>query len=142
MRELGRRGGKVSPQTRLRKTADDDLREQVRDTLSRALRGEEVPKAALDAARSLFSYRADAPPVERGLDGEYGGERMPDGTRPTGLADVVNLAAELGQLDALDGLVEAFRNVVAAAEATPPSSLGVPFSPEHRDTDPADASRE
>ena len=54
MRELGRKGGLVSPQTKLRKAADDDLREQAREVLARALRGEEVPKAALDSARSLY----------------------------------------------------------------------------------------
>jgi hypothetical protein len=55
MKELGRKGGKVRPNTRLRANVDDDLREQARDVLARALSREEVPKAALDSARSLFS---------------------------------------------------------------------------------------
>jgi hypothetical protein len=89
MRAIGKKGGSRSPLTKLRKAADDDLREQARETLSRALRGEDVPKQALDAARSLFSYRADSPPVERREDGEYAGERMPNGKRPVSLGDVL-----------------------------------------------------
>jgi hypothetical protein len=42
----------------------------------------------LDAARSLFSYRSEQPPA-RQADGEYTGERMPDGRRPVGLGDVL-----------------------------------------------------
>jgi hypothetical protein len=70
MRELGRRGGLVSPQTKLRKAVDDDLREQARDVLSRALAGENVDMQQLDAARSLFSYRADQPPLSDPTGGE------------------------------------------------------------------------
>src|SRR5712691_103866 len=65
MKALGRKGGLRSPLTRLRREADDNLREQARDVLARALRGEQVPKAALDSARSLFSYRADTPPADQ-----------------------------------------------------------------------------
>jgi len=63
MRELGRKGGSRSPLTKLRKAADDDLREQARDVLARALAGEDVPKAALDSARSLYAFRPEAPPA-------------------------------------------------------------------------------
>jgi hypothetical protein len=95
IRELGRRGGRQSPQTKLRKSADDDLREQARETLSRALRGEDVPKQALDAARSLFSYRADSPPQSDPTGGEYAGSRTADGRRPTSLAVVVRFALSI-----------------------------------------------
>ena len=71
MAELGRKGGLARPQTQLRKAvaADDDLRERARTVLNRALAGEDVPKAALDAARSLFAYRpAQAPTGEQARD--------------------------------------------------------------------------
>jgi hypothetical protein len=66
MRELGPKGGLVRPTTKLRKQVDDDLREQARAVISPALAGETVDKQQLDAARSLFRYRADQPPAERG----------------------------------------------------------------------------
>jgi plasmid stability protein len=88
---IGRKGGKVRPLTRLRERADDDLREQAREVLSQALRGENVEKPQLDAARSLFSYRAGSPPA-RQADGEYARERMPDGSRPVSLGDVLEFA--------------------------------------------------
>jgi plasmid stability protein len=81
----------VRPLTRLRERADDDLREQAREVLSQALRGENVEKPQLDAARSLFSYRAGSPPA-RQADGEYARERMPDGSRPVSLGDVLEFA--------------------------------------------------
>ena len=61
-RELGRKGGKRSPLTKLRKAADDGLRDLARETLEKALRGEAVEKAQLDAARSLFAFRPAVPP--------------------------------------------------------------------------------
>lgn len=67
MRELGRRGGSRSPLTKLRKEADDGLREQAREVLSRALAGESVDKPQLDAARSLFAFRPSEAP--RGREG-------------------------------------------------------------------------
>ena len=70
------------PTTKLREAADDDLREQARAVLAKAIRGEDVPKAALDSARSLFSYRADSPPLERAQEHcEYAGGRF-SGHRP------------------------------------------------------------
>jgi hypothetical protein len=63
-RELGRKGGKRSPLTKLRKAADDGLRDLARETLEKALRGEAVEKAQLDAARSLFAFRPQVPPHE------------------------------------------------------------------------------
>jgi len=62
MRAIGRKGGSRSPMTKLRREAgqDDGLREQAREVLSKALAGEQVDKAQLDAARSLFAFRATA----------------------------------------------------------------------------------
>src|SRR3954464_5333064 len=60
-REIGRRGGSRSPLTKLRQVADDDLREEARTVMQRAMRGEDVPKTALDAARALFSYGSTKP---------------------------------------------------------------------------------
>jgi hypothetical protein len=59
--EIGRRGGLVKQTTRLRKAADDELWEQAREVLSRALKAR-TSTEQLAAARALFSYRADAPP--------------------------------------------------------------------------------
>jgi hypothetical protein len=88
-KEIGRKGGSRSPLTRLRRQADDDLRELARETLAKALRGETVDKQQLDAARSLFSYRADAPPATDPTGGDYAGPLIPDGRRPTDLGDVL-----------------------------------------------------
>jgi hypothetical protein len=85
------RGGRAPKMTALRRAAaeqDDNLREQARRVLERALAGEDVPKSALDSARSLFSYRADAPPVdEQPRTGEGGGKIV-------GLTDLVEVMAE------------------------------------------------
>ena len=112
---IGRRGGSVSPQTKMRKAADDELREQAREVLARALAGEDVPKAALDSARSLFSYRSEAPPErDRSLgDGEV--PRTSDGHRVLGLDGVTRFALEIGAVT--PEVVEACGEVVAAADA-------------------------
>jgi plasmid stability protein len=95
MRELGRRGGRTPKMTALRRAAadkDDSLREQAREVLARALAGDDVPKPALDSARSLFSYRADAPPVgEQPRDNPVG---LASGRKVVGLADVLELAVD------------------------------------------------
>jgi hypothetical protein len=70
--EIGRRGGLKRPNTRLRKAADDSLREKARRVLERALAGEEVDREQLAAVKSLFSYRADSPPTN-----EQGGQQGP-----------------------------------------------------------------
>jgi hypothetical protein len=91
MRELGRKGGR-SRETALRKEVrvDDELREQAREVLAKALRGEEVPKAALDSARSLFSYRADQAPVQQ-RQAQQPGDRM-----VFGIGDLLRVAIERG----------------------------------------------
>jgi hypothetical protein len=91
MRELGRKGGLVSPQTRLRQTVDDQLREKARSVLERALAGEEVPKAALDSARSLFAYRPTEAPRQAAAAQEAAGA-----TKIVGLGDVLRVAVEAG----------------------------------------------
>jgi len=119
MRELGWKGGLVSPQTKLRKAADDDLREQAREVLARALRGEEVPKAALDSARSLYSFRAESPPLRDPELGEYDGPLMPDARRPIGLGDVLEFAMTANE--STRAVAEAaIAQAQVAAEATPP----------------------
>jgi hypothetical protein len=118
MRELGKKGGPVRLRTKLRQAADDELREQARDVLARALRGEEVSNPALDSARSLFSYRSDAPPSGRhGPDGKYDGPRLVDGRRPMNLADVLRAAIELNYPEQDPALVEVCREIVSAADA-------------------------
>jgi len=115
MRELGRKGDLKSPLTKLRRNVDDSLREQAREVLSRALAGEQVDKAQLDAARSLFSYRAATPEPERQADGDYRGERMPDGRRPTTLGDVLEFA--MGANASTRAVAERW---IAQAQAVPP----------------------
>jgi hypothetical protein len=84
--------------------------------LARALRGEDVPKAALDSARSLFSYRADSPPADR--QDFASSPQKAHGRRVTSLADVICFALEINALS--PSVVEACRKVMAAAPATPP----------------------
>lgn len=124
MKAIGKKGGSRSPLTALRKAAagqDDELRELARDTLSKALRGEQVDKQQLDAARSLFSYRAAEAPREPGADGAYVGPLTADGRRPTSLADVVAFARQLDHVP--PDLLAACRVVVAAAEGAPPKKF-------------------
>jgi hypothetical protein len=94
MAEVGRLGGRASVRRRLGIDGDDALRRKARATLDGMLDSDD-PRVQIQAARSLFSYsqtptpREDAhqpipPPV------------LASGRRPTGLADVLVLATELG----------------------------------------------
>jgi hypothetical protein len=93
---IGRKGGSAPKMTRLRKEADDGLREQARAVLARALAGEDVPKAALDSARSLFSYRPSVP-----LPGEQAREQTAG--KVVVLGDLIRVAIECGLVRAADG---------------------------------------
>jgi plasmid stability protein len=120
MKAIGKKGGSRSPLTKLRRAAaehDDSLREQARQVLSRALAGEQVDKQQLDAARSLFSYRADSPPPSEHQDVASSKPQLANGRPVTNLADVIRFGLEIDQLS--PSVVEACREVVAAA-ATPP----------------------
>jgi hypothetical protein len=102
MREIGRQGG-LSRETAIRKEAraDDELRESARQVLADALAGNKnIPKSALDAARSLFSCRSDAPPSQP-TTGEYPARLASKGRVVTSLADVIDFATEHGALDSL-----------------------------------------
>ena len=114
MRELGRKGGLVKPRTKLRANVDDQLREQARDVLARALAGEKVEKTALDSARSLFSYRADAPPA--------GQAPAPDqeGRMVFGIGDLVAAAVELGVLEGKDMKIGGVPVVAEMSAPLPP----------------------
>lgn len=98
MQALGRKGGRVSPLTKLRLEAVDELRASARDVLARVLRGEQVDREQLAAARSLFSYRSDAPPVAEKAQSQTAG-------KPFYLGDIINLAIEHGIL-VLHGTLE------------------------------------
>jgi hypothetical protein len=100
MRELGRRGGSCSPLTKLRKAADDDLREQARETLSRALAGEEVPKPALDEARSLFAYRPTEAPRQNEREVQFTSRSTFSIQQLIDQAAEVQLFSQSGWLDA------------------------------------------
>ena len=90
--EIGRKGGSRSPLTRLRREADDGLREQAREVLCKALSGENVDKSQLDAAKSLFAFRAAAPPAaEQSATGGAG--------KTVGLSDVLAVAVESGLVE-------------------------------------------
>jgi hypothetical protein len=117
MSAIGRKGGSRSPLTKLRKAADDDLREQARGVLSKALAGEQVDKQALDAARSLFSYRAEQAPQRDSRLGEYDGPLMPDGSRPVSLGDVLQFAMTANE--STRKLAEAWIAQAQAAGGTP-----------------------
>jgi hypothetical protein len=90
MAALGKIGGSCSPLTRLRRAVreDDELRERAKETLCRALAGEDVNKQQLDAARSLFAFRAAAPPPTS----EH--TQSQDAGKLVGLASVLAVAAE------------------------------------------------
>jgi hypothetical protein len=97
MAELGRRGGQ-SKETALRKEvrADDELRESARQVLADALAGKKnIPKSALDAARSLFSYRSDAPPTQP-AEREHPGRSGFSSGHETTLAGVIQFAVDHG----------------------------------------------
>jgi hypothetical protein len=93
---IGRKGGSRSPLTKLRRAAgqDDQLREQARQVLSRALDGENVDKAQLDAARSLFAFRAAVPPASE----QAREQRAVDRGGVFSIADLVRVAIERGIL--------------------------------------------
>ena len=93
--EIGRKGGSVRPETELRKAVreDEQLRESAADLLRRALRGEDVPRTALEAAKSLFSFRAASPPDEPRVDHRNSVTQL-DGRPVTGFVDVVELGLE------------------------------------------------
>jgi hypothetical protein len=92
-RELGRRGGQVRPNTKLREAADDDLREKARAVLLEQLEGEDE-RRRFEAAKSLFSYRAAQPPTERDLGGNDGGISAASGRKVVDLADILEFCVE------------------------------------------------
>jgi hypothetical protein len=68
--KIGAKGGLHSPLTKLRKALsgedDEHVREQAKDVIRRGMAGDpSVTKMQLDAARSVFSFRAEVPPHER-----------------------------------------------------------------------------
>jgi len=118
MKELGRRGGLTRPTTKLRKAVreDDELRERARETLRRALAGEDVSKGQLDAARSLFAFRAAAPPHETVP------EQQAEGRMHVGLGDILRVAAECKMLSSIGAMeVDAERELAERLKARPGS---------------------
>jgi hypothetical protein len=93
MRKLGAKGGSVRPLTKLRKAADDELREQARQVLADAMAGKAVDKQQLDAARSLFAYRAVEAPREAREHERVETRPVPRAT----LANVLDFAATEAQ---------------------------------------------
>jgi hypothetical protein len=114
---IGKKGGSRSPLTRLRRAADDDLREKARQALAEALDGDDE-KRRFEAAKSLYSFRAASPPEDRRADGEYAGERMPDGRRPISLCDVLAWAMTNESTRAV-----AEAAIAQAQQAAPPESF-------------------
>jgi len=107
-KEMGAKGGS-NTETALRKEvrADDELRESARQVLADALSGKkDIPKSALDAARSLFSYRSDAPPSPSSQGSAHPHAVTPKG-RPTSIADVLIFAVENpGTRDWIEPLID------------------------------------
>jgi hypothetical protein len=93
-REAGRLGGKARVRNRLGIGGDGELREKARLRLLEAINSPDE-KTALAASRAIFSYSSTPaptpPPAELAVL-----PRMADGSRPTGIADVIEFAAELG----------------------------------------------
>lgn len=87
--------------------------------LLKALRGEKVDKAQLEAARSLFSFRADQPPSSREAK-NAGGPMLTKRGRPvTGLADVLAFGLEIAQ-EATEKLIATARKQAGAPQAAVP----------------------
>jgi hypothetical protein len=66
--KMGRAGGLKAPETQIRRALkeDDQVREQAKDVIRRGMAGDpSVTKTMLDAARSVFSFRAAQPPQEQ-----------------------------------------------------------------------------
>ncbi len=93
---IGRKGGLAEPQTELRRAVreDEKIRESAKDVLRRGLAGDEsVSKTMLDAARSVFSFRAAQPPSEPPAARETA--MTPWGRPVTTLADVLAFGLEI-----------------------------------------------
>jgi hypothetical protein len=97
--EIGRRGGLRRPETELRQAVkqDDELREGARDLLRRALSGEDVPRSGLEAAKSLFSFRAAQPPSAH----EGHEQREPSGRGSFNITDLFRWSCAAGTLSQL-----------------------------------------
>ena len=95
--------------------ADDDLREKARQALAEALEGDDE-KRRFEAAKSLFSYRAETSLADR-QDFADSHPRTKDGRFVVGLADVLLFAHELGELP--PSVIEVCREIVAAQQAGP-----------------------
>jgi hypothetical protein len=124
MKALGKLGGRAPKMTQLRRAAaeqDDNLREQARQVLSRALAGETVDPAQLRAAQSLYSFKADQPPPRDREFGEYSGPLTPDGRRPVGLADVLAFGLQAAP-EATEAMIAEAREAAGAADT--PASPG------------------
>ena len=93
---MGRRGGLQTPETVIRRELRDDekIRDSAKDVLRRGLAGDEsITKTMLDAARSVVSWRAMAPPDEP-RDDDRNSVTTLHGRPVTGLCDVLELAVE------------------------------------------------
>ena len=100
LRAVGRLGGRRRPGTALRKAlqSDEQIRRTAADVIQRGMAGDpSVTKTQLDAARSVFSFRASEPPRP---PREF--EPIPTrGRAIVGLRDILTFAEEIGALDAL-----------------------------------------
>jgi hypothetical protein len=93
MRRIGQLGGRASVKKRLGLNGDAELRAAARDRLLQAIASSDE-KVALMASRSIFSYGQT--PVPADVPEPVPPVTMSDGSRATGISDVVRLANELG----------------------------------------------
>jgi hypothetical protein len=102
MAAIGAKGGSRSPLTKLRKAFSTDEEESVRaqaqDVIRRGLAGDpSVTKTMLDAARSVFSFRAAPAPSE---------ETVPEHRQGGGVFSVRELVALMAERHVLRQLVD------------------------------------
>jgi hypothetical protein len=116
MAALGRMGKGERRQTKLRKAADDDLREKARTALAEALEGDDE-KRRFEAAKSLFSYRAEAPPGPS--PGQAGAIERAEVSLPA----VVAILVDVGALEVRDG------EILVGGERLPPVESIVATAP-------------
>jgi hypothetical protein len=93
MRQLARRGGVASAKAR-NAIDPDNLRLEARRQLQELLSSSDA-RVRLSAARSLFSFGSQSPPVPDVAEPAPEPVVLTSGKRPTGLGDVLELAREL-----------------------------------------------
>jgi hypothetical protein len=136
MQKIGRKGGR-SRETAIRKATrvDDELRESAREVLAKALRGEDVDREQLAAARSLFSYRPDVAQVQQPKEQQHTGRGV------FTIGDLIATGAELGIFSQMGAMDETTEHELYERMKARPLGGGTQDSEEVRAADPTGTGR-